>query len=241
MALFKKKSLRKTMTPYCTAIIAAAGSSARMGGEDKLFAEINGSPVILHTLRAFQASEYIDEIIVVTREESIVRIADLCAKNGIEKATKILRGGETRQDSVLIGLEEASSEAKLIAIQDGARPLVTGEIIKETLLKALKYTAAVPSVEIKDTVKEEKDSFVSATVPRAKLRAVQTPQCFASEVIRSALENAKRKGLELTDDASAVEAMGGNVYLAKGSEENIKITTPVDLLFAEAILRGRGE
>ena len=241
MALFKKKSLRKTLTPYCTAIIAAAGSSSRMGGADKLFADLAGSPVILHTLRAFQASEYIDEIIVVTREESIVKIADLCAENGIEKATKILRGGETRQDSVLIGLGEASPEAKLIAIQDGARPLVTGEIIKETVLKALKYTAAVPCVEIKDTVKEEKDSFVAATVPRAKLRAVQTPQCFAAEVIRAALENAKRKGLELTDDASAVEAMGGNVCLVKGSEENIKITTPVDLLFAEAILRGRGE
>lgn len=239
MALFRKKSIRKTLTPFCTAIIAAAGSSSRMGGEDKLFCELCGCPVILRTLRAFQNSEYVDEMIVVTREENIVKIADLCAENGIDKATKIIKGGETRQKSVLLGVIEASAEARLIAVHDGARPLVTENVIKEAVIKALKYTAAAPAIPLKDTVKEVKGGFAAGTPDRSKLRAVQTPQCFAAEVLRAALENAERKGVQVTDDASAVEAMGGNVFLSEGSEENIKITTPVDLLFAEAIIRRR--
>lgn len=239
MAFFKKKSIRKTLTPFCTAIIAAAGSSSRMGGEDKLFCDLAGSPVILRTLLAFQSSEYIDEIIVVTREESIVQIADICAENGINKVSKIIKGGDTRLDSVLHGVLEASPEAKLIAVHDGARPLVTGDVIKEAVIKAVKYTAAAPAIAVKDTVKEAKDYFAVSTPDRSKLRAVQTPQCFAAPVLRAALENAKRKGLQVTDDASAVEAMGGNVFLSAGSEENIKITTPFDLKVAEAIIKER--
>lgn len=239
--LFSKYRLRKTLTPYCAAVIAAAGSSQRMGGEDKLFCELMGEPVLLRTLRAFQDSECVDEIIVVTREESVEAVARLCVSGGITKATKILKGGKTRLESVLAGVTQAPKKARLIAVQDGARPLVTGDIIKEAVIKAVKYGAAAPAVELSDTVKEVKDRFAASTPERSSLRAVQTPQVFNADILRGALESAVKNGLEVTDDASAVEAIGGSVYLTVGSRENIKITTPTDLAVAEAILRGRAQ
>ncbi|MGM9522068.1 MAG: 2-C-methyl-D-erythritol 4-phosphate cytidylyltransferase [Oscillospiraceae bacterium] len=226
--------------PFCTAIVAAAGSSSRMGGEDKLFAELDGIPVIAHTLMQLQESAYINEIVVVTQEKSIVPIADICAAYGIDKATKIVCGGSERLDSVLIGTLEASSEAEFLAVQDGARPLVTQEVISAAMEAAYKGNAAAPAVPVSDTIKTAENGFVTSTPDRSKLFAVQTPQVFRTEILKAALQNAKDKGLSVTDDCSAVEALGVAVALSTGSHENIKITTPVDITVAEAILDARG-
>ncbi len=235
-----KKTVEVSERPFCAAVVAAAGNASRMG-EDKLFVRLDGDPVIALTLKALQESEYIDEIVVVTREESIVPIADLCAEYGIEKATKIVCGGEERLDSVLIGVQEVSPTAEYIAIHDGARPLVTGEVIGKAVKAAWKPNAAAPAVPVNDTVKIAENRIVTATPDRKTLFAVQTPQVFKAEIIRAALQNARDKGIPVTDDCSAVEALGAYAALSDGSFENIKITTPVDVVLAEAILASRRE
>lgn len=247
MAIFRKsepktaeEKEKRTLSPYCTAIIAAGGSSTRMG-EDKLFIELEGIPVIARTLLVFQSCDVIDEIVIVTREDSIVKIADLCAQYNIAKATKIVKGGASRMDSVLAGIAEISRKARLVAIHDGARPLVTGDIIKETALKAAFYSAAAPYIPVKDTIKNIENGFTVGTVDRDTLASMQTPQIFKPDLIKTALLKAKEDGLSLTDDCSAVENMGVNVFLTKGSEENIKVTTPADIVLAEMILKRRSE
>ncbi|MBQ6757407.1 MAG: 2-C-methyl-D-erythritol 4-phosphate cytidylyltransferase [Oscillospiraceae bacterium] len=247
MAIFRKsepktaeEKEKRTLSPYCTAIIAAGGSSTRMG-EDKLFIELEGIPVIARTLLVFQSCDVIDEIVIVTREDSIVKIADLCAQYNIAKATKIVKGGASRMDSVLAGIAEISRKARLVAIHDGARPLVTGDIIKETVLKAAFYSAAAPYIPVKDTIKRIENGFTVGTVDRNTLASMQTPQIFKPDLIKTALLKAKEDGLSLTDDCSAVENMGVNVFLTKGSEENIKVTTPADIVLAEMILKRRSE
>lgn len=232
--------MKKEKRPFCSAIIVAAGQSRRMGGEDKIFSELCGSPVIIHTLMAFQESDYIDEIIVVARDEAIARIADICAEKNLNKVMKIVCGGEKRIDSVLIGVTEASSEAELLAIHDGARPLVTSEIIAGTVKDAVRFGAAAPAVSVHDTLKRAKNGIITETVDRSEIFAVQTPQVFRSSVIKAALQNAKTKGQNVTDDCMAAEAMGVSIKLSQGSFENIKITTPDDLTVAEAIIRKRG-
>lgn len=227
--------------PFCTAVIAAAGSSTRMGGENKILADLNGVPVLARTLTVFQNADCIHEIVIVTREDSIVPIADICADYGISKATKIVCGGAERIDSVMIGVGEASDEAVLIAVQDGARPLVTEEIIAEAVNEAYKYKAAAPAVPVNDTVKVAHGGTVESTLDRSALYAVQTPQVFDTALIKAALANAKAKGIAVTDDCSAVEALGAAVRLTKGSYENIKLTTVVDYAVAEGIIKRREE
>ena len=151
----------------------------------------------------------------------------------------VVPGGEDRMQSVMIGLREASDKTQLVAVHDGARPLVTDEIIARTIAKAAKFGAAAPAVPVKDTIKVSTRGAVEATPDRKTLFAVQTPQVFDFELLCGALENAQRKKLAITDDCSAVEAMGMPVQLTDGSEENLKITTPIDLAFAEAVLKGR--
>lgn len=226
--------------PFGTAIVAAAGSSERMEGEDKIFADLNGIPILGWSLRTLEASPNVHEIIVVTREGSIVPAADLCAELEITKATKILCGGEDRLTSVLIGLAEASEDAEYIAVHDGARPLVTREIVADAFSKAYKYHAACPAVPVNDTVKRVKNGFVEETPDRSTVYAVQTPQVFAVDVLKAALHNAKLKKLQITDDCGAAEAIGVKPAVSLGSHENIKITRPADMAVAAAILESRG-
>ncbi len=233
------KAVESSDRPRCTAVIAAAGESSRMGNIDKLFAAIDGVPVIAMTLEVFQHSRYIDDIIIVTREESIVKIADICAAYGIEKATKVIVGADERLDSVLAGVREVPDSTEYIAIADAARPLVTEDIIESTVKAAFKHNAAAPAVPVKDTIKIAESRIVIETPDRKTLYAVQTPQVFKSELIKAALENAKNKALSVTDDCSAVEKLQACVVLSDGSDENIKITTPTDLLLAEAIVTRR--
>lgn len=225
---------------FCSAVVVAAGSSTRMGA-DKLFIEVLGIPVIARTLGALESCEHIHEIIIVTRPESIVHMANICKDYDIAKATKILCGGDTRIESALAGLSEISLKAELVAIHDGARPFVTCEIVSEAISEALKHKAAAPAIPVKDTVKLTENCVVVSTPDREKTLAVQTPQVFQTDIIKAALTAAFRNGTAYTDDCSAVEALGVEVYLTAGSEENIKITTPLDLKIAEAIIKNRGE
>jgi 2-C-methyl-D-erythritol 4-phosphate cytidylyltransferase len=221
-----------------SAVIAAAGGSERFG-ENKIFAELFGEPVILRTLRAFEESPVISEIVLVTRGGDMERAAALARENNITKLAQVTTGGKTRAESVLSGLFAVSKKAGIIAIHDGARPLVTPEIIEEAVRKAEKRHAAAPAVPVKATVKLAKGGVVISTPERGHLYETQTPQAFTAELIKAAVELAVREGRAPSDDCCAVEAMGVAVYLTRGSYENIKLTTPEDMALAEAILKGR--
>ena len=223
--------------PTCTAILAAAGSSQRMGGENKLLLPLDGMPVLAHTLRAVDAAQSVDEIVIAAREEDLLTYAELCKTYGIRKPVKVVVGGATREESVLRAALEARADAKLLAVQDGARPLVTPELFDAVVLRAA-VCAAVP---VHDTIKLARDRRVTETPDRSMLFAVQTPQVFDAGLLKAALQSALTEHAALTDDCSAVERLGKEVYLTDGDEENIKITTPLDLIVAETILRRREE
>lgn len=225
--------------PYCAAVVAAAGSSRRMEGADKILLSLRDEPVIIHTLRVLEYSPCIQEIVVVTREDLIVPLSKLCSDYFLTKVRKVILGGETRVHSVQLGILEVSEQAELIAIQDGARPLLTPEVLEEAVLTAAKCGAAAPAIPVKNTIKRAVGGVVEETPDRSALFAVQTPQVFEADLIRAALYKAAEEDLPLTDDCSAVERMGMKVTLTRGSEENIKITTPADLAVAEALLDWR--
>ena len=232
---------KKEETPHCSAVIVAAGSSQRMGS-DKLLHNLGIMPVLARTLLAFQDCDLVDEIVVVTRMEKIMEVAGLCKKYRIEKASKVISGGATRMESALAGVSEVKSRAKLIAIHDGARPLVSVELIENTVRAAAKYKAAVPAIKSVDTLKLAEDGeTVTGSLDRELVLRVQTPQVFDADLIKGALTFAAEKKLPLTDDCSAAELMGVKARIVPGEEDNIKLTTPRDMLFAAAILKDRGE
>lgn len=240
LSFFKK--FKESSRPRCTALVAAAGSSSRMGGVNKLLEPLDGVPVLARTLTALQLARQVDEIVVACREADLLEISDLCHTYGIAKCSKVIRGGESRVHSVLLAALEAAPEAELLAVQDGARPLVTPELIDQVISAAARCGAAAPAVPLKDTVKEVRDGgAVERTLDRDSLRAVQTPQVFDAGLLKAALQDAVEHGAAVTDDCSAVERLGKVVFLVEGDEENLKITTPTDLILAEAILRTREE
>lgn len=237
-------ALRKKIKPAslrCSALIAAAGSSARMGGENKLLLPLCGKPVIVHTLLAVDRSETIGEIVIAAREEDLLTYADLCKAFGIRKPVKVIVGGKTRAESVLRAALEADAEADLLAVQDGARPLVTPQLIDTVVKKAFECFAAAPAVPVHDTIKVAHDRIVDETPDRATLFAIQTPQAFDAGLLKAALQSAVANNAPITDDCSAVELLGKEIYLTDGNVENIKITTPMDLIVAQAIMEHRGE
>ncbi len=233
-------TIRKLKNTTCSVVVVAAGSSTRMG-EDKLFMDLCGKPVLERTLRALSDCQCVDEIVLVTREEILEKAADLCHDNRLAKVTKLVIGGKSRNESALAGLSEIRRDAKLVLIHDGARPLVTEEVVRDAMHTAALYKCAAPAVPLTDTVKETDDGSVVRTLDRSRLAAVQTPQAFVPEIIKAALTLAVKNGVDYTDDCAAVEAMGVPVRLSAGSPENIKITRPLDIPTAEAILRSRGE
>lgn len=234
------KKIRENRRPRCTALVAAAGSSSRMGGVNKLLQPLDGVPVLVRTLTALQQAGQVDEIVVAAREEDLVEISRLCHTYGITKCAKVVRGGGSRARSVLLAALEASAEAELLAVQDGARPLVTPELIDRVISAAARCGAAAPAVPVKDTIKSVREGgAVAETLDRSGLRAVQTPQVFEASLLKAALQSAVEKEIPVTDDCSAVERLGKVVFLVEGDEENLKITTPTDLILAEAILRAR--
>ena len=169
--------------PTCTAILAAAGSSQRMGGENKLLLPLDGMPVLAHTLRAVDAAQSVDEIVIAAREEDLLTYAELCKTYGIRKPVKVVVGGATRQESVLRAALEARADTKLLAVQDGARPLVTPELFDAVVLRAAVCAAAAPAVPVHDTIKLARDRRVTETPDRSMLFAVQTPQVLGVAVV----------------------------------------------------------
>ena len=244
MKLFSKlfgKKENKADHPFCSVIVAAAGSSRRMEGQNKLMLPLDGIPVLARTLLALDGSRLIDEIVVAVREEDLLPTGDLCRLYGVTKPVKIVRGGESRLDSVLAAAMECREDAVFLAVHDGARPLADAELIDRVVALAHRTNAAAPAVPVKDTIKVVRDGRVESTPDRALLRAVQTPQVFDAQLLRAALQSAQTLGAEITDDCSAVERLGKEVYLTEGSYENIKITTPEDMLLACELLRRREE
>ena len=218
----------------CGAVIVAAGTASRMGGIDKVMAPVGGEPMIVRTVRAFQNCDAIRQIVVVTRQDLIVPISDLCHE--FDKVKAVMVGGSSRQESVEMGLGALSTDMKLVAVQDGARPLITDAVIDRTVRAAHTYGAAAPAILVKDTIKVVQGGIVASTPNRSTLRAVQTPQVFDLDLLKGALKKAKDDGAEVTDDCSAVELMGMSVKIVEGDERNIKVTTPMDLKIAEILL-----
>ena len=226
--------------PYVAAVVPAAGMATRMRGIDKQFAQLGELPVLAHTLLALSASEWIDEIVVVVRRGDIPDTLTLVQACGIPKVRSVVAGGESRQQSVRLGLEAVSACADYLLVHDGARPLVSGQVIAEAVLAAFGCGAATAAVPVADTIKEaDGEGMVVATRDRSRLYAVQTPQVFELGAYRAAAERAAAEGKEYTDDCQMLEAAGRPVRLSRGSHENLKITTPVDLAVAWALMEQR--
>ena len=238
-SLFKRK--KEAEEPKCSVVIVSAGLARRMGGIDKVLAPLGELPVLVHTLYAFQDCPAIHEIVVVAREDLVVDVGRLCKDFNLDKVRKVIVGGQERIHSVQAGLREVDPETDLVAIHDGARPLVSQEIIRDTVARAALTGAAAPAIPLTDTVKRTEDGLVVETVDRSQLWAVQTPQVFEAGLIKAATKKALEDGELPTDDCGAVERLGMRVTLTSGSRENIKITTPLDLILGEAILQARVE
>lgn len=219
------------------AVIAAAGSSSRMGGRDKLAEPLDGIPVILRTLAAVEAVPEIREIVVVTREDRVEEYRRLLGQ--CTRLRAVVPGGSTRQESVRNGVRALSPDCTLAAIHDGARPLVTPEVFARCIEAARSCGAATAAVPVKDTIKlADEAGRVLDTPDRSRLWAVQTPQIFDRERYLRAAEEAERRGLSCTDDCQLFEAMGWEVQLVMGDYRNLKLTTPEDFLAAGAYLEG---
>ena len=218
----------------CGAVIVAAGSASRMGGIDKVMAPLAGEPMIKRTVRMFQQCDAVSEIVVVTREDLLVPIMDLC--HGFDKVRAVILGGSSRQESVQRGIGALSEKTKLIAVHDGARPLISWQVIDRAVRAANSYGAAAPAVPVKDTIKQVQGGVVTATPDRSLLQGVQTPQAFDADLLKAALKKASDDQAQLTDDCSAVERLGMSVKIVEGDERNIKVTTPLDLKIAEVLL-----
>ena len=230
------KPKKKRLPEAVCAVIVAAGSSRRMGGENKLLLPLAGAPVLAHTLAAFEKCAAVRDIVLVCREEDILPYTELARSFGIAKLRTVTRGGDSRTASVLEGLRAAPADTALAAVHDGARPLVSEAVITEALYAAADYGAAAPVVPVKDSIKRIENGNIAADVPRDTLAAVQTPQVFRPALLRDALEDALRRGRVFTDDCAAVEARGQAVRATHGSYDNLKITTPEDLTAAAALL-----
>ena len=229
------KEARKVLKlKYCGAVIVAAGNASRMGGIDKVMAPLDGEPMIVRTVRTFQQCDAIREIVIVTRADLLEPISKLC--EGFDKVQAVVVGGSDRPESVQNGLDALSKKVKLVAVQDGARPLITWQVIDRTVRAANTYGAAAPAVPVKDTIKVVYGAVVRATPDRSRLQAVQTPQVFDLDLLLGALAKARQEGAAITDDCSAVERMGMTVKIVEGDERNIKVTTPMDLKIAQLLL-----
>ena len=232
------KAVRKVLSRYCCgAVIVAAGTASRMGGIDKVMAELGGEPMIVRTVRTFQNCDAIDEIVVVTRPDLIVKITQLCA--GFSKVKAVVAGGADRPESVRNGLSVLSGKVNLVAVQDGARPLITDAVINRTVRAAQTYGAAAPGIAVKDTIKIAEDGLIKETPIRSSLQAIQTPQVFDLDLLKGALKKAQTDNADITDDCSAVERLGMSVKIVEGDERNIKVTTPMDLKIAALLLEER--
>ena len=219
-------------------IIAAGGSGERMKGINKLMSVIGGMPVIAHSMRVFEELTEVMEIIVTAREEELAEIEKIAHDYGISKFACCTPGGETRQQSVVNGLRKVSRETELIAVHDGARPLVKREHIRQCIKDAGIFGGAVLGVPVKDTIKEVQGGLITDTPDRRRLYIAQTPQIFKKKIYFDGVNFAEEHELDFTDDCQMAEAVGVRVAMTPSDYLNIKITTPEDLQIAELLLTG---
>ncbi|MBQ7108633.1 MAG: 2-C-methyl-D-erythritol 4-phosphate cytidylyltransferase [Clostridia bacterium] len=221
-------------------IIVAAGSASRMGGVNKILAPLMQKPVICHTIEAFNSHPLVSDIVLVTRNNMILDLQKITDQYGFLKVTDIIEGGNCREESVKKGFERLTKNPKIktVLIHDGARPLVSEQVINRVINAAEEFSATVPAVPVKDTIKKVGAlGKVEQTVDREGLVNIQTPQGFSVELFKSALQKAGDDLSRFTDDASIAEAASYSVYTVMGDYKNIKITTPEDIFLAEAYFK----
>jgi len=222
-------------------VIPAAGQGKRMGaGYNKQFLSLRGQPILAHTVKLFEESSYVSEIVIVGAESDLLLIKELVNHHKFLKVVAIIQGGAQRQDSVRTGVQALSSTIQRVVVHDGARPLLTLQAFHRFLEETEEFSAAIMGIQLKDTVKRvDISGKVLETPPREGLRAVQTPQIFDRGILEEAHHKASALGYYGTDDAALLEWMGYPVQMVEGSQENIKVTTPDDLWLAERILAMR--
>ena len=209
-------------------------------GFDKTFAILSGKPVVAHTLSAFEQTTSVTEIIIVGREARLRDLEEIAEIEGCAKVHRVVAGGARRQDSVANGLKALSTAARLVAVQDAARPLVTPKQIERVFEAVQRQGAAALAAPVRDTLKRaDADHFVTGGIAREDLYAMETPQIFARDLLRRAYEFVSANGLTITDDVSAVELLKHKILLVPNDEPNLKITYPADLLLAEFVLQER--
>ncbi len=234
-SFLKKKEQRLPADKSVTALVLASGNSSRMGGgRNKVFSLISGKPVIVYALEAFEQALSVGKVIIVTRGDDMVEMSEIVQRYGFEKVTLILRGGDTRFESMMSGLTELSKGTKFVAIHDGARPFITPEKINEVVLAAKSVGGAIPAVSSVDTVKRVENGKVVSTENRDTLYFAQTPQVFEVEKFFAAISI--NKDSAYTDDSQYFESAGFGVAVVEGDRRNFKITHSSDIARAEAIL-----
>ena len=217
-------------------IIAAGGRSQRMEGVNKQLALLRGKPVIAYSMLVFQQMEEVSEIIAAARPEDIETIANIAEEYGITKFAGCVQGGDTRQQSVINALKMVSRDTSLVAVHDGARPLVGAGYVRQCIRDASIFGGAALAVPVKDTIKQAEGGFVTDTPDRSRIYITQTPQIFKKKLYFDGVNFAEEHGLDFTDDCQLAEAVGGKIYLTLSDYRNIKITTPEDMAVAEAVL-----
>jgi 2-C-methyl-D-erythritol 4-phosphate cytidylyltransferase len=233
---------------HVTAILPAAGLGTRMGTEmPKQFLELDGVPLLIFTLRRLAACRAITDYVIATRAEEVDAIAASVAQENLGRPVRVVRGGDTRQDSVANALPEVPPDADLILVHDAVRPLVTQAQIECVVAEALSCDAAILGVPAMDTVKEVKRgapqsgpgdvALITATIPRERIVLAQTPQVFRASLLLEAFAKARQDGVSASDEAGLIERMGRDVHVVAGSERNLKITRPGDMQLAEFYLR----
>lgn len=226
---------------YTVMMVAAAGSSTRMGCA-KQHIMLDGQPVLLRTLGLLQQVDAVDEILLITRKEDVEHFTALAAQHGITKLHRVVIGGDTRQQSVANGLAALPAETTLVGIHDGARPLITADVVEAVIAQAQAVGGAAVAVPVKDTLKQtDADGYITNTPDRSRLWRVQTPQVFAREPYCAAMETALAEGWDFTDDCQLMEKVGHPVRLVAGLDTNLKLTTPEDVQLANAILHSHAK
>ena len=233
---------QRTARGRVVAVIPAGGTGMRMGADvPKQFLPLGGVPMLLHSLRAFDRAPSVDAVIlVVPHEEQRRALTDVIERYGVKKVQKVVAGGETRQQSVYNGLKETGPDVEIVVVHDAVRPFVTEDLIEQSIQAARKGGGAIVAIPMKDTPKQAgPDRQIQRTLDRNELWLAQTPQTFRRDLLLEAYEKAAIERLQATDDAALVERLGHKVGIVAGTWENIKITTPEDLVIAEAILASR--
>lgn len=227
---------------FVSAVILAGGSGTRVGGDKtKQMLEVCGKPLVVHTLIAFEKCEQINEIVVVAKKEEIECYKSFKEQYNLNKISRIVEGGKTRQDSAKNGFDAISEKSDYVAIHDAARALITKEQIKEVVMSAVAHGAAIAATRATDTIKYSEGVKIAETVPRDNIWLAQTPQVFRDEIYRAAVYTAQKEGFAGTDDSSLVEHIGLPVYLVDTGNDNFKVTYKSDVLRAEQILLERTE